>query len=93
MVFWVGGGLEAFLGKPLGALSDDATVVALSDAAGVRLLATREGGIWEGQGDEEEHGEHEHEDAGQATTMGSSTCTCGSIRRTPQPWSARSRRR
>jgi zinc transport system substrate-binding protein len=61
VVFWVGDGLEAFLGKPLGALSDEATVVALSDAEGVRLLATREGGMWEGHGDEEEHREHAHE--------------------------------
>ena len=44
-------------------------MVALSEAAGVRLLATREGGMWEGQGDEEEHGEHEDEEHGQATTM------------------------
>ena len=61
VVFWVGDGLEAFLGKTLGALADDATVVALSDADGLRLLATREGSMWEGHG-EEEHGEHEHED-------------------------------
>ena len=69
VVFWVGGGLEAFLGKPLGALSDDATVVALSDAAGVRLLATREGGIREGQGDEGEHGSTRMRSMARPTTM------------------------
>src|SRR5919106_331168 len=60
VVFWVGEGLEAFLAKPLGALSDDATVVELADAKGLRLLSTREGGAWEGH-EEEEHG-HEHEE-------------------------------
>jgi zinc transport system substrate-binding protein len=53
VVFWIGPGLEAFLVKPVRALSADAEVVALSEAPGVRLLATREGGMWE---------EHEHED-------------------------------
>jgi zinc transport system substrate-binding protein len=60
VVFWVGEGLEAFLGKPLGALSDDATVVALGEAGGLRVLETREGGMWEDHG-EEEDGEHEDE--------------------------------
>jgi len=61
VVFWVGEGLEAFLARPLAALSDDATVVALAGAQGLRLLPTREGGTWEAHADEEEHGEHEHE--------------------------------
>ncbi|MGH6919343.1 MAG: zinc ABC transporter substrate-binding protein, partial [Geminicoccaceae bacterium] len=62
LVFWVGEGLEAFLAKPIEALSDDATVVALSDADGLRLLPTREGGMWQGRGAEEDRGEHAHED-------------------------------
>ena len=62
VVFWVGDGLEAFLGKPLGALSDDATVVALGDAEGLRLLPTREGGMWADHGEEEGEHAHEHED-------------------------------
>ena len=61
VVFWVGENLEAFLGRPLAALAGDATVVALSDADGLRLLATREGGMWGDHG-EEGHGEHELED-------------------------------
>jgi len=61
VVFWVGEGLEAFLAKPITALSDDATVVALSDVEGLRLLPTREGGAWQEHGAEEEHGKHEHD--------------------------------
>jgi zinc transport system substrate-binding protein len=44
-VFWVGEGLETFLAKPLQALSEDAVVVALSEAPGMRLLPTRQGGM------------------------------------------------
>jgi zinc transport system substrate-binding protein len=61
IVFWVGEELEAFLVKPLAALGGG-DVVALSKAPGLRLLATREGGVWEE--DEEEHeakGGHEDE--------------------------------
>jgi zinc transport system substrate-binding protein len=65
VVFWVGENLEAFLARPLAALSGDATVVALSEADGLRLLATREGGMWSGTSETEgEHAEHdEHGDA------------------------------
>jgi zinc transport system substrate-binding protein len=62
LVFWVGEGMETFLDKPLAALSSDATIVALGEAPGIELLATREGGIWEEQeheGDAEAHPEHE----------------------------------
>ncbi len=63
VVFWVGEDLEAFLVKPLAALGGGADVVALSKAPGLKLLAAREGGVWEE--DEEEHGReaeggHEH---------------------------------
>jgi zinc transport system substrate-binding protein len=61
VVFWVGEGLEGFLVKPITALSDDARVVAPSEAEGLRLLPTREGGMWQEHGAEVEHGEHEHE--------------------------------
>jgi zinc transport system substrate-binding protein len=61
VVFWVGEGLETFLAKPIEALSADATVVALSEAEGLRLLPTREGGMWHGEAEEHEHPEeHEH---------------------------------
>jgi zinc transport system substrate-binding protein len=53
VVFWVGAGLEAFLVKPVHALAGNAEVLALSEAPGVHLLATREGGMWEA---------HEHDD-------------------------------
>jgi zinc transport system substrate-binding protein len=55
LVFWVGGGLEAFLARPLATLSGDATVVELAGADGLRLLPTREGGMWKGQEEGEEH--------------------------------------
>lgn len=63
VVFWVGENLEAFLVKPLAALGGGADVVALSEAPGLKLLAAREGGVWEE--DEEDHGHeaeggHEH---------------------------------
>jgi len=54
VIFWVGDGLENFLVRPLAALGGGADVVALSTAPGLRLLATREGGVWE-------EDEHEHE--------------------------------
>jgi len=56
VVFWVGEGLEAFLVKPLDALAGDARIVALSEADGVTLLPTREGGIWPA------HAEHQPDD-------------------------------
>lgn len=81
VVLWVGEGLETFLGKPLAALASDAMIVALSEAAGVELLATRAGGIWAGheKADAEAHPGHdegadaeraEHEDDGQAQEHG-----------------------
>ena len=65
VVFWVGENLEAFLAKPLEALSGDADVVALSTVAEVATLPTREGGMWEEHADEDEHaeeqvGDHDH---------------------------------
>jgi zinc transport system substrate-binding protein len=60
VVFWIGEELEAFLAKPIGALSRGA-VVALSDADGLRLLPTREGGTWQDHA-EEEDAEHEHDE-------------------------------
>jgi zinc transport system substrate-binding protein len=65
VVFWVGEGLETFLAKPLRALSEDAVVVTLSEAPGMRLLPTRQGGMHQGaeQGSSAEAaGEHDHGD-------------------------------
>jgi zinc transport system substrate-binding protein len=67
-VFWVGPTLETFLVRPLKALTQGATVVALAGAEGVTLLPFREGGPWDEQDDEHEHGHgaeaaHGHGDA------------------------------
>jgi zinc transport system substrate-binding protein len=62
VVFWVGENLEAFLAKPLEALSGDADVVELSEVAGVVPLPTREGGTWEEHADEDEHADEHAED-------------------------------
>lgn len=57
VVFWVGPGLEAFLDKPLDALSGAAKVVELSEAPGLEKLKFREGGAFEAH----DHGEEGHE--------------------------------
>jgi zinc transport system substrate-binding protein len=65
VVFWIGEDLEGFLAKPLQALARDARLVALHEAAGVRLLAARKGGEWQIHAhDETDHAdkhENEHE--------------------------------
>ncbi|MFD1326934.1 zinc ABC transporter substrate-binding protein ZnuA [Mycoplana ramosa] len=62
VVFWVGHGLEAFLEKPLQALAEGATIVALEDAPGLTKLKFREGGAFEPDehADDEDHGAQEH---------------------------------
>ena len=64
VVFWVGPGLEAFLDKPLDAITSGATVVELSEAPGIEKLKFREGGAFEAHdhGDEG-HGEEGHKHA------------------------------
>lgn len=47
LIFWIGPGYEAFMAKSIRSLPKTAKVVQLSQAAGVTLLATREGGVWE----------------------------------------------
>ena len=61
LVIWVGESLETFLVKPIGSLSDDGRVLELTEADGVKLLDSREGGAWEAHdhGDEPAD-EHEH---------------------------------
>jgi zinc transport system substrate-binding protein len=72
VVFWIGEELEGFLARPLQTLPRAATLVALHQAEGVRLLDAREGGGWEAHAHDpepehapqQEHGhahEHEHE--------------------------------
>lgn len=60
VVFWIGEDLETYLVKPLQALSAEALVVAVSETEGVRLLTTREGGVWEVR--EQERGGHDKGD-------------------------------
>lgn len=47
-IFWVGPDLETYLTAPLASLAAGAKIVALEHAKGVRLLAARPGGLWNG---------------------------------------------
>ena len=58
VVFWVGAELEAFLERPLAALTSDATVVSLIDSADLELLPARSGGVWAAH--DHDHG-HAHD--------------------------------
>ena len=65
LVFWVGEGLETFLTKPLDSLAGGSTVITLATVDGIELLATREGGAWEGHGEHDDHADHgEHAEHG-----------------------------
>jgi zinc transport system substrate-binding protein len=55
VVFWVGETMETFLINPLPTLAGKALVIELSEVPGLTLLATREGGMWEGHEHEDEH--------------------------------------
>jgi zinc transport system substrate-binding protein len=59
-VFWIGRALEPFLAKPIAGLPRSALRVALSEAAGVRLLPVREGGAWEQHAHGDGHDDHDH---------------------------------
>jgi zinc transport system substrate-binding protein len=52
IVFWVGPNFEAFLAKPIAALSARARATPLIKAAGVTVLEARRGGSWEKDTDE-----------------------------------------
>lgn len=56
LVFWTGHGLELFLEDSIGTLAPNATIVELSDAPGIELLAPRESGTFEEHAD----GDHAH---------------------------------
>ncbi|MGF6176916.1 zinc ABC transporter substrate-binding protein ZnuA [Ensifer sp. 4252] len=66
VVFWVGPGLEAFLDKPLDALSGGAKVVELGEAPGLAKLKFREGGAFEAH----DHGDEGHGEEGHKHTEG-----------------------
>ena len=52
VVFWIGPNFEAFLIKPIAALSPHARVVTLIKAPAVQVLEARRGGSWEQDADE-----------------------------------------
>lgn len=58
VIFWIGDELETFLAKPLQSLASNATVVTLSETAGLTLLNVREGGSF----DHHDHDHDAHED-------------------------------
>lgn len=64
VVFWVGEGLETFLVKPLETLGGNARIVELADIASLKRVELREGGAFEGHG-EDEHGEEHHDKHGE----------------------------
>jgi zinc transport system substrate-binding protein len=71
VVFWVGEGLETFLAKPIVSLSRGASVVALMDGPGLRLLKGRDGGVWENHTDDAAAHDHDHDhDHGPSDTDG-----------------------
>jgi zinc transport system substrate-binding protein len=55
LVVWIGEPLEGFLTKPLATLGARARSLELIEAPGVRVLASREGGLWEPDHAAEEH--------------------------------------
>ena len=65
LVIWIGEALETFLERPIETLGEDAVALALHEAAGMRLLPNREGGIWDHDEEAEvhmdEHDDHGHE--------------------------------
>jgi zinc transport system substrate-binding protein len=54
VVFWIGESFETFLEKPLAVLGQNARIVTLMRAKGVRLLRNRKGSIWD-------NGDHNHD--------------------------------
>ncbi len=67
LIVWIGEAMETFLERPIANLGSKAKIVTLHEAAGLRLLPNREGGIWDDDHLEahvDEHEDHvdEHED-------------------------------
>ena len=60
LVVWVGPDMETFLRRPIEILGTSAEVLALHEAAEIRLLPFREGGIWEHEDDMDAH-EDDHD--------------------------------
>ena len=75
LIVWIGEAMETFLERPIANLGSKAKVVTLHEAAGLRLLPNREGGIWDDDHMEahvDEHDDHseahvdEHDDHSEA---------------------------
>jgi zinc transport system substrate-binding protein len=66
VIFWIGPGMEAFLDRPIDSLGEDARVITLMDAHGLRHASFREGGPFEGHAHDDhgdnDHAEHGHDD-------------------------------
>ena len=60
LVIWVGGSLETFLAKPLTSLRKETLQLALIDAEGLEIHATRAAGLW-AEHESEAHADHQHE--------------------------------
>ena len=64
LIVWVGKALETFLDRAVANLGAGVEVATLHEAAGVRLLPNREGGIWSGEEPAfhvDEHDDHGHD--------------------------------
>ena len=68
LVVWVGENLETFLDRPIANLGSGAEILTLYEAPGMKLLPSREGGIWSDEDPEhhddehmDEHSEHDDE--------------------------------
>ena len=75
LIVWIGEAMETFLERPIENLGSKAKIVTLHEAAGLRLLPNREGGIWDDDHSEahaDEHDDHseahvdEHDDHSEA---------------------------
>ena len=61
LIVWVGESVEGFLVRPLANFDESKTVVELMDEQGIRLLNSREGGVWQAGQDERSHDDdHDH---------------------------------
>ena len=49
LVFWVGGGMEKYLEKPLKVLAREARVIDITEIDGLTLFSARRGGLWEAE--------------------------------------------
>ena len=63
LIVWIGENMETFLHRAIEHLGSGANVVTVHEAARIRLLKNREGGIWEEDHHDEPHVD-EHEDHG-----------------------------